>query len=226
MRKLRRDNLDSEKKNLRRMFSYNCNVLIFLEWPSLLSISGIWLCSAHLSGLFKGIGQSETQSSGWETWGCQLHYQVVNLFTDFLTDRKQYVTLNSQKCFLSTYEWFREQWVDHDFSITTSTISSQMRKPRGILVPLMTRPLLLLDTLTLEKKAIKACVQSLNGAKYTKWVSTQANVKNFLCILGKDTLSAWRRFHGVTRWNCWESILTQTSASKPTLRKYHWIADN
>ena len=27
-------------------------------------------------------------------YGCQLHYQVMNLFADFFTDRKQYVTMN------------------------------------------------------------------------------------------------------------------------------------
>ena len=27
-------------------------------------------------------------------YGCQLHYQVVNVFADFLTDRRQYVILN------------------------------------------------------------------------------------------------------------------------------------
>ena len=27
-------------------------------------------------------------------YGCQLHYQVIKLFSDFLTDRKQYVTMN------------------------------------------------------------------------------------------------------------------------------------
>ena len=99
--------------------------------------------------------------------GSQFHYQVVNLFADFLTDRKQYVTMEGlvSKMFSSNWEWFREQWMDHDFSITTSTISSQIRKPQGILVSLMTRPLLLLDTSKLQTKAMKACVRSLKGAK-------------------------------------------------------------
>ena len=27
-------------------------------------------------------------------YGCQLHYHVINVFADFLTDRKKYVTMN------------------------------------------------------------------------------------------------------------------------------------
>ena len=106
--------------------------------------------------------------------GSQSQTQFMILFTDFFTNRKQtsLCTDSCQKCFRSTWEWFREEWVEYDFSITISTTSSQIRKPRGILISLMTRPLLLLETSTLETKSVKAYVRSLNGAKYANWVST------------------------------------------------------
>ena len=47
--------------------------------------------------------------------------------------------------------------MDHVFSITTSTISSQIRKPRGVLCSLMTRPLLLVDTSTRDDSYQSLC---------------------------------------------------------------------